>query len=231
MVTFIGDVHGWSDRLEKVVLQAEGPLVFMGDLIDRGPDAPAVLRRVYELCQQGRATCLMGNHEYAMLRAIGVPAQGLTADPAYFLAWANHFGGAAVLEAYRTDCPDGLRERLGSLATWLAELPWVLEGDVGPRHWVAVHAGLEGVTPLQVQLEALRSGWRAPDPTPLPLFAKDRQFTVPPDLPAHWTIVSGHTPMLTPFISQQRVLCDTSGGARHRRLSGVIWPEGRTVTS
>src|SRR5882724_851473 len=156
MVTFIGDVHGWSDRLDQVVSQAEGHLVFVGDLIDRGPDAPGVIHRVRELCASGRATCLMGNHEYALVRGLGVPALGIPEDPLMFAAWAAGYGGNAVLKAYNiADNPVDLRDRLGDALEWMATLPWVLEGGDGGRSWIAVHAGLS-TKPLAPQLEELR---------------------------------------------------------------------------
>jgi hypothetical protein len=228
-ITFIGDIHGWSDRLERVLAQAEGSLVFVGDLFDRGPDAPGVLRRVSQLCFDGRARCLMGNHEYALLRSLGAEIIALEPDPDFFAAWRDGFGGDAVLAAFGVEDADGLRARLGPLIDWLALLPWVLEGEEGGRRWIAVHAGLSE-EPMEPQLEQLRAGWRALDYPPESLFSKSRRYTVPRDLPPRCCIVSGHTPMAACFVSEFRILCDTSGGLRDRQLSGVIWPEGRVIS-
>jgi hypothetical protein len=230
-VTFIGDVHGWDDRLARLLPQAVGHLVFMGDLIDRGPDAPGVLKRVHKLCDAGHASCILGNHEYALLRGLGAPRLHLEADPEFFAAWRHGFGGDAVMAAYRVDDAAGLIRALGPLHDWLASLPWVLEGGTGGRTWIAVHAGLSEDEPLAGQLEHLRQGWAAPDYPPESLFSKERQFTLPLDLPEHCTVVSGHTPIATAFVSPQRILCDTSGGMKKRHLSAVIWPEGRVVHS
>jgi hypothetical protein len=69
----IGDVHGEIDALEALLTRlgynARGDhpqkrrLVFLGDLVDRGPDSPAVLDRVQELVARGRAQSILGNHE------------------------------------------------------------------------------------------------------------------------------------------------------------------------
>lgn len=79
----IADVHGEHDALRRVLAKlgcypersvAERPIVFVGDLVDRGPDTPAVLRLVRQLCDDGIATMVLGNHEVNLLR--GEPKEG-----------------------------------------------------------------------------------------------------------------------------------------------------------
>ena len=62
--------RAWTQR------RAEPRLVFVGDLIDRGPHSAGVLRRLLNLCQAepDRITCLMGNHERMMLDFLDAPA-------------------------------------------------------------------------------------------------------------------------------------------------------------
>lgn len=74
----IGDVHGEIDALNLQLAalgydsgqaQAQGrKLVFVGDLVDRGPDSLAVLRRVRGLVEEGAALVVLGNHELNLLR-------------------------------------------------------------------------------------------------------------------------------------------------------------------
>ncbi len=45
-------------------------LIFLGDLVDRGPKTPAVLRLVMKLVREGRALCVPGNHDVKLLRAL-----------------------------------------------------------------------------------------------------------------------------------------------------------------
>jgi serine/threonine protein phosphatase 1 len=229
-VTFIGDVHAWSDRLERVLAQAQGELVFMGDLVDRGPDPRGVLERVHGLCASGRARCLFGNHEYALLRSVGCDSIGLEADPDYFEAWRDGFGGDAVLSAYQVDEAEELRAALGGTVDWIASLPWVLEGGEAGLRWIAVHAGLADDQPLAQQLERLREGWSSADYPPEALFSKTRRYSLPPDLPDNCCVVSGHTPLPHCFVTRQRILCDTSGGLKDRVLSGVLWPSGDVIS-
>jgi protein phosphatase len=85
----IGDVHGCRAELEQLLDQlgyaidrdgAGRPInarhpggrraVFLGDLVDRGPDAPGVLRLVMGMVAAGTALCVPGNHEVKLLRAL-----------------------------------------------------------------------------------------------------------------------------------------------------------------
>lgn len=77
----IGDVHGCNEELrslavklgytieEDVVSHPEGRrLLFVGDLVDRGPDSPNVLRLVMASVKAGTAVCVPGNHDMKFLR-------------------------------------------------------------------------------------------------------------------------------------------------------------------
>lgn len=234
-VTFIGDVHGWADRLERVLAQVAGDLVFMGDLIDRGPDAPAVLDRVHGLCDQGRARCIMGNHEYAMVRGLGCDELGIAAEPRFLHAWAERYGGDAVLDSYGLIHLDAgaVRRVLGPHLPWLAGLPWLLHGVCDGRAWYAVHAGLHDgpLAPQLVDLERSHEHMRSMElDQPAPLYAKHRAFMLPCDLPDGACIISGHTPQPVARVGASRILCDTSGGQPDRALSAVRFPDGLIVT-
>ena len=54
----IGDVHGCSDSLEQLLAQLpQGDrLIFCGDAINRGPDTPATMERIWGLVDSGRGT-------------------------------------------------------------------------------------------------------------------------------------------------------------------------------
>ncbi|QJE96442.1 polynucleotide kinase-phosphatase [Luteolibacter luteus] len=77
----IGDVHGCNEELrtligklgyaieDDVATHPEGRrLVFVGDLIDRGPDSPNVLRLAMASVKAGTAICVPGNHDMKFLR-------------------------------------------------------------------------------------------------------------------------------------------------------------------
>ena len=74
----IGDVHGEIDALRNLLGRlgvdadrgrADRPLVFVGDLVDRGPDSVAVVELVEHLVKSGIAQCVLGNHEYNLIRS------------------------------------------------------------------------------------------------------------------------------------------------------------------
>jgi protein phosphatase len=85
----IGDIHGCRDELEDLLAglgyvisrdeagRATGArhpggrrAIFVGDLVDRGPDTPGVLRLVMGMTSAGDALCVAGNHESKLLRAL-----------------------------------------------------------------------------------------------------------------------------------------------------------------
>jgi serine/threonine protein phosphatase 1 len=80
----IGDIHGRSDLLDRLIDQidadqaARGPaettIIFLGDLIDRGPDSRGVVERAMALKISGDDTrFLMGNHEEVFLNTLREP--------------------------------------------------------------------------------------------------------------------------------------------------------------
>jgi polynucleotide kinase-phosphatase len=84
----IGDIHGCRSELETLlgtlgweIERADGKAVtahhpagrtavFVGDLVDRGPDSPGVLRLVMGMVAAGTAICVSGNHEAKLVRAL-----------------------------------------------------------------------------------------------------------------------------------------------------------------
>ncbi|MFI5558347.1 polynucleotide kinase-phosphatase [Amycolatopsis japonica] len=75
----IGDVHGCREELDELLVELgyvdgvhpEGrTAVFVGDLVDRGPDTPGVLRRVMAMAEAGSALVVCGNHEQKLVRAL-----------------------------------------------------------------------------------------------------------------------------------------------------------------
>lgn len=64
----IGDVHGDFASLQSLLRRvADRQLVFVGDLVNRGPDSRAVVDRVADLVDAGQAVLVRGNHEVSLL--------------------------------------------------------------------------------------------------------------------------------------------------------------------
>ena len=81
----IGDVHGCFEELRELLdklgyeIAADGAgahhpdgrrAFFLGDLVDRGPATPSVLRLAMGMVGAGDALCIPGNHENKLLRAL-----------------------------------------------------------------------------------------------------------------------------------------------------------------
>ena len=102
----VGDVHGRADLLDDLLAkieadnvargEAETIVVFLGDLIDRGPDSAAVIERLRTWAPDGISPrFLAGNHEEVLLRL-------LNGEAALLEDWLR-FGGADCLASYGAD--------------------------------------------------------------------------------------------------------------------------------
>ena len=102
----VGDVHGRLDLTDQLLGKIEDDLerrpakkavlVFVGDLIDRGPESAQVIERLRTYRRPGlRTVFLLGNHEEVMLRVLG-------GDLSLLPDWLA-FGGAQCLASYGID--------------------------------------------------------------------------------------------------------------------------------
>ena len=126
-VDIIGDVHGEIDVMESLLahlgydqdgISADGRrLVFLGDLMDRGPDSPAVIDKVIRLVTEGNAHCIMGNHELNLLLGRPLPGNGWFIQP-------NPVEKPGEFNSKRVD-----PEKIDEYLRFFASLPIVLEND------------------------------------------------------------------------------------------------------
>ena len=63
----IGDVHGMSDELSELLAKLQptkgDEVIFVGDLVDKGPDSAGVVRIARELSERCSVVLVEGNHE------------------------------------------------------------------------------------------------------------------------------------------------------------------------
>ncbi|MEO5640526.1 MAG: metallophosphoesterase family protein [Sphingomicrobium sp.] len=206
----IGDIHGCHQALDKMLaliddevrsLPGRIVLVFLGDLIDRGPDSALVVERLSQGPLPGTEShVLMGNHEEAMLSVIDG-----SADPR---AWLS-YGGMQTLESYGIARSEhfargfDLGRRIAEAVpaehiAFLRSLPdRITIGD-----YLFVHAGIRPGVPLERQestdLRWIRAGF------------------IDSDADHGLTVVHGHTISEAPQSMVNRIGIDTgcyAGGA------------------
>ncbi|SFS11010.1 metallophosphoesterase family protein [Sphingomonas jatrophae] len=159
----IGDVHGRPDLLDAMLVEiarhgsARGPaaqthIVFIGDIIDRGPDSRGALERLEAATRRApEIVTLLGNHEEMMLRA-------LAGDEPTLRGWMR-VGGAETVASFG----------LPPFAEAEDPVPWIAElRRAVPAEWVEwirgwplivrsgdyflCHAGIKPGVPLKRQL-------------------------------------------------------------------------------
>jgi serine/threonine protein phosphatase 1 len=139
LLTFaVGDVHGCFDKLEALLLACDkrSPgrdvrYVFIGDYIDRGPDARKVIDLLMhkQLREGNRFVCLRGNHEHMLIVAA---AEGRS-DRDLMTWWAN--GGEQTLDSYGVNDPSSLP---APHLEWIKALPL----RFADQKRLFVHAGI-----------------------------------------------------------------------------------------
>lgn len=152
MKTFVvGDVHGRSIQLRNLLKMlprdpATDTLVFLGDLIDRGADAPGCVSLVLKLCREnpGQVLCLRGNHEQMLLDFLaGKTNLWITPVTGGEHTFEQYCGKRLVIEKEQ-DLADARRMAEQSVPAehleFFRHLPYYYEDDYA----LYVHAGLDG---------------------------------------------------------------------------------------
>ena len=146
-VWVIGDVHGHADALENLLSEIDpnpgDRLVFLGDLIDRGPDSRMVIR-----IARGRsgAFVLRGNHEEMPRDGFKGERQKKWSPP---LPWLTS-GGKQCLDSYRNKAGELNDVEFTDDLRWMLKLPHIFVLD----EWILVHAGIDPTLTLDEQTPA-----------------------------------------------------------------------------
>ncbi len=221
----IGDIHGHLDKLEEVmdaILTDGGPeaeVVFLGDLVDRGPDSRGVIDFVLDGLKQGRKwTVLTGNHD-RMFRYFLEPSPRVDMRLRPDLYWLHErLGGRDTLASYGLtfDIEARLSEiHAAARATvpdehvaFLTQLPYAKLHD----NLLFVHAGIRPEVALADQLDDdlcwIREDFlNYPHPHP-------------------WLVVHGHTPVVRPTHFGNHVNLDTGAGYGEA-ITAAVFESGR----
>ena len=177
----VGDIQGCDGAFERLIAHigfspSRDTLYLLGDLVNRGPDSAAVLRRCMQWGDSARA--LLGNHDLhllAMAHGVRKPSrrdtlQGLLEAPdrEALLGWLCHqplarrleHGGASLLMVHAGVLPQWSADDVMAHAAEVhaalqgPQLPQFLQGMYGntPDQW---DAGLQGADRLRVIVNAL----------------------------------------------------------------------------
>ncbi|WP_432137769.1 MULTISPECIES: polynucleotide kinase-phosphatase [unclassified Streptomyces] len=215
----IGDVHGCAFELESLLgklgyvdgVHPEGrTAVFVGDLVDRGPDSPGVLRRVMGMVESGHALCVPGNHENKYGR---------------YLHGRNvrHTHGLAETIAQMEGESEEFRQQVRAFLDGLVS-HYVLDGG----RLVVCHAGLpekyHGRTSGRVRSHALYGETTGEtDEFGLPV-----RYPWAEDYRGRAAVVYGHTPVPEATWLNNTICLDT-GAVFGGRLTALRWPERELV--
>ncbi|MEU8045200.1 polynucleotide kinase-phosphatase [Micromonospora echinofusca] len=226
----VGDVHGCRAELEALLVRLGWELrrdergrpvdathpsgrtaVFVGDLVDRGPDSPGVLRLVMGMVAAGHAICVPGNHEQKLLRRLRGREVRLT------------HGLAETMEQLATE-PDAFVAEVASFIDGLVS-HFVLDGG----RLVVAHAGLkeayQGRASGRVRSFALYGETTGEtDEYGLPVrYPWAREYRGPA------MVVYGHTPAAVPEWVNNTICVDT-GCVFGGRLTALRYPEKELVS-
>ncbi|MFF6960883.1 polynucleotide kinase-phosphatase [Streptomyces sp. NPDC008317] len=218
----IGDIHGCSSELETLLAElgyADGThpegrtAVFVGDLVDRGPDSPGVLRRVMGMVEAGTALCVPGNHENKLGRYL----KGRQVQQTHGLA-------ETIEQLEREDARDPeFRKRVAAFIDGLIS-HYVLDGG----RLVVCHAGLpekyHGRTSGRVRSHALYGDTTGEtDEFGLPV-----RYPWAEDYRGRAAVVYGHTPVPnTSWINN--TICLDTGAVFGGKMTALRWPEREIV--
>ncbi|MEU6534355.1 polynucleotide kinase-phosphatase [Streptomyces sp. NPDC047000] len=215
----IGDIHGCSAELESLLgtlgyadgVHPEGrTAVFVGDLVDRGPDSPGVLRRVMSMTEAGHALCVPGNHENKYGRYL----KGRKVQQTHGLAET-----VAQMEGESEEFTQRVRAFIDGLVSH-----YVLDGG----RLVVCHAGLpekyHGRTSGRVRSHALYGDTTGEtDEFGLPV-----RYPWAEDYRGRAAVVYGHTPVPEATWLNNTICLDT-GAVFGGKLTALRWPERELV--
>ncbi|RSM97912.1 polynucleotide kinase-phosphatase [Streptomyces sp. WAC 01325] len=215
----VGDIHGCASELEALLgrlgyrdgVHPDGrTAVFVGDLVDRGPDSPGVLRRVMSMVKSGNALCVPGNHENKYGRYL----KGRNVQHTH--------GLAETIEQMETESEEfraEVREFIDGLVSH-----YVLDGG----RLVVCHAGLpekyHGRTSGRVRSHALYGDTTGEtDEFGLPV-----RYPWAEDYRGRAAVVYGHTPVPDATWLNNTICLDT-GAVFGGKLTALRWPERELV--
>lgn len=150
----ISDIHGEIEKFERLLSDAkytpeDDQLILLGDYVDRGPNAKAVIEKVMSL-QKAGAKVLKGNHEDMMIKALTTDVERS------WNHWVKLCGGDKTLFSYGFSENDiavseeDFQKPILDSDTLQQHLKFVqeLETYIETTNYIFVHAGVHPMTPV-----------------------------------------------------------------------------------
>lgn len=224
----IGDVHGCRSELTELLIRLgytrsdaawshpEGRrAVFLGDLVDRGPDSPGVLGLVMDMVASGNALCVQGNHDNKLERKLAGRDVKVNHGMAETLA---------QLDALPDDKRTGFVTEVRAFLDGLRSHYWLDGGKL-----VVAHAG------LKAEMHGRGSGAVRSFALYGETTGETDEFGLPVryewarDYRGEAMVVYGHTPVPEPEWVN-RTLCVDTGCVFGGRLTALRYPERELVS-
>ncbi|KAJ2753484.1 hypothetical protein GGI19_003103 [Coemansia pectinata] len=150
---FIGDIHGSAKELNLLLCKlkfkkGEDQVVLVGDLVSKGPESVAVIRRARQIS----AWCTRGNHDDRVIRwreFLDGPGKALSQselkdlEKSKGLPYDDFKTSGDHYQIARDMSPDDI--------TWMKAFPTIMSLPSPFSEWVVVHGGLDPSKPLLKQ--------------------------------------------------------------------------------
>lgn len=186
----IPDVHGCLLTLQMLVedligLQKEDALIFLGDVIDRGPASKGVIDYIMKLKKSGiKTTVIKGNHEEYMAKVFREEQSKsgfrkmLNMKSSSFKEWMMH-GGSETLQSFNAFAVGAIPEMY---IEWIESLDYYIKW----KNFLIVHAG------FNFEIEDIFADTQS--------MMWIREYKIDPVKLGNRKIIHGHVPVALDFI-------------------------------
>ena len=176
----LSDIHGNERRFNSIMkqidLQPQDTLYVLGDVVDRYPGGIRILRRIMAM---PNAKMILGNHEYMMLRALGVPRDDFVDDGRAWGHWYRN-GGDLTHRAFKYQRKSVRQE----IIDYLHQIPLNLDVEVNGIRYKLAHAApmeeFQSEPDPRYRNEIYYTVWKR--------FGEEYTFS------GDYTLIFGHTP-------------------------------------